>query len=66
MNTQEAITNLTNIDTELNSTVQGHVKATTELVRSSERENYHIELLITLLDKKRPQGTYTKNQSQDT
>ena len=51
---QEESTNLSNIGTDLYSTVQGHITAITKLLRSKERANHYIELLTTALDKKRP------------
>ena len=63
---QDSTSNLTNTETELNSTQQGFIKAITELVRSIERANHHIQLLNTALEKKTPpKRTHTKNQSKD-
>ena len=51
---QDSTSNLTNTETELNSTQQGFIKAITKLVRSIERANHHIQLLNTALEKKTP------------
>ena len=48
------MSNLTNTETELNSTQQGYIKAITKLVRPIERANHHIQLLTTAIDKKKP------------
>ena len=42
---QDSTYNLSNTETELNSTQQGYIKAITKLVRSIERANHHIQLL---------------------
>ena len=49
---QDSTSNLTNTETELNSTQQGYIKAITNIVRSIERANHHIQLLNTAVDKK--------------
>ena len=51
---QDSTSNLSNTETELNSTQQGYIKAITKLVRSIERANNHIQLLTTAIDKKKP------------
>ena len=51
---QDSTSNLSNTETELNSTQQGYIKTITKLVRSIERANYHIQLLNTAIDKKTP------------
>ena len=51
---QDSTSNLSNTETELNSTQQGYIKAITKLVRSIERANHHIQLLNTAIDKKTP------------
>ena len=51
---QDSTSNLSNTETELNSTQQGYIKAIIKLVRSIERANHHIELLNTAVDKKTP------------
>ena len=51
---QDSTSNLSNTETEFNSTQQGYIKATTKLVRSIERDNHHIQLLNTAIDKKTP------------
>ena len=51
---QDSTSNLSNTETELNSTQQGYIKAITELTRSIERANHHIQLLTTAIDKKKP------------
>ena len=51
---QDSTSNLTNTETELNSTQQGYIKAITKLVRSIKRANHHIQLLNTALEKKTP------------
>ena len=63
---QDSTSNLTNTETELNSTQQGFIKAITKLVRSIERANHYIQLLNTALEKKTPpRGLIPKNQSKD-
>ena len=58
---QDSTSNLTNTETELNSTQQGFIKAITRLVRSIKRANYHIQLLNTALEKKTlPRGLIPK------
>ena len=54
---QDSTSNLTNTETDLNSTQQGYIKAITKLVRSIERSNHHIQLLKTTIEKKTPQET---------
>ena len=51
---QDSKSNVTNTETELNSTHQGYIKAITKLVRSIERANHHIQVLNTALEKKTP------------
>ena len=51
---QHSTSNLSNTETELNSTQQVYIKAITKLVRSPERANHHIQLLTTAIDKKKP------------
>ena len=51
---QDSTSNLTNTETELNSTQQGYIKPITKLVRSIERANHHIQQLNTAIDKKTP------------
>ena len=51
---QESTSNLSNTETELNSTQQGYIKTITKLVRSIERTNHHIQILTTAIDKKKP------------
>ena len=51
---QDSTSNLSNTETELNSTQQGYIKAITKLVRSIERANQHIQILTTARDKKKP------------
>ena len=51
---QDSMSNLTNTETDLNSTQQGYIKAITKLVRSIERANHHIQLLKTAIEKKTP------------
>ena len=51
---QDSTSNLTNAETELNSTQQGYIKAITKPVRSFERANHHIQLLNSALEKKTP------------
>ena len=59
---QDSTSNLTNNETELNSTQQGYIKAITKLVRSIERANHHIQLLNSALEKKTPpRGLYQKS-----
>ena len=51
---QESTSNLSNSETELNSTQQGYIKAITKLVRSIERANHYVQLLTIAIDKKKP------------
>ena len=51
---QDSTSNLTNKETDLNSTQQGYMKAITKLVRSIERTNHQILLLKTAIEKKTP------------
>ena len=51
---QDSTSNLSNTETELNSTQQGYIKAITKLVRTIERAHHHIQLLNTAIDKKTP------------
>ena len=51
---QDSTSNLSNTETELNSTQQGYIKAITKLVRSIETANHHIQRLKTAIDKKMP------------
>ena len=51
---QDSISNLSNTETEVNSTKQGYIKAITKLVRSIERANHHIQLLTTAIDRQTP------------
>ena len=59
--TQEITTNTSNyhlstnrVRVQLDSTLQGHLKALTKLTRGIERANYHSQLLQTAIDTKRP------------
>ena len=49
---QETTTNLSNIEADLDSSVQDHIKALTKLVRAFERASHHIEILTTAVEKK--------------
>ena len=55
---EDSASNLSNTETEVDSTQQGYIKAITELVRSIERANHHIQLLNTAIDKTTPKRSY--------
>ena len=57
---QDSTSNLSNTETELNSTQQGYIKAITKLVRSIERANHHKQLLNKAIDKTPPRGLIPK------
>ena len=46
---------LTRVRVELDSSLQGHLKALSKLTRGIERANYHTELLQSSIDSRRPQ-----------
>ena len=54
ISTNTSNTNLTRVRVQIDSSLQGHLKALTKLTRGIERANHHSQLLQTAIETKRP------------
>ena len=54
ISTNTSNTHLTKVRVQIDSSLQGHLKALTKLTRGIERANHHSQLLQTAIETKRP------------